>query len=156
MKRILIALGIFLLISAIVGYVYTEYQKAQILKDINSFADCKAAGLPIMESFPEQCITPDGRNFTNTIASPQAIELSGEMVCLPHREQSGPQTMECAFGLKTAEGIYYALRDSDPDYKNVSAAGTGATVVITGKLMQQEDDKYQSSGIILIDTLTPQ
>ncbi len=35
--------------------------------------------------------------------------LSGEVVCLPHADTSGPQTMECAYGLKTDVGEYYAL-----------------------------------------------
>ncbi len=33
-------------------------------QQINSFEDCVAAGNPILESFPEQCRTPDGRSFT--------------------------------------------------------------------------------------------
>lgn len=35
--------------------------------------------------------------------------LSGEVVCLPHADTDGPQTMECAIGLKTDTGEYYAL-----------------------------------------------
>ena len=35
--------------------------------------------------------------------------LEGEFVCLPHTDTTGPQTEECAFGLKTADGKYYAL-----------------------------------------------
>lgn len=35
--------------------------------------------------------------------------LSGTYTCLPHREQSGPQTMECAFGLQTETGEMYAV-----------------------------------------------
>ena len=35
--------------------------------------------------------------------------LAGEYVCLPHVDSSGPQTMECAFGLKTDAGEYYAV-----------------------------------------------
>lgn len=35
--------------------------------------------------------------------------LSGEYVCLPHRDTTGPQTDECAFGLKTEAGEYYAV-----------------------------------------------
>ena len=35
--------------------------------------------------------------------------LSGEVVCLPHADTDGPQTMECAYGLKTESGEYYAL-----------------------------------------------
>lgn len=35
--------------------------------------------------------------------------LSGEFVCLPHTDTSGPQTTECAFGIKTESGEYYAV-----------------------------------------------
>lgn len=34
---------------------------------INSFEDCVAAGNPILESYPEQCIAPDGRTFTRVL-----------------------------------------------------------------------------------------
>lgn len=34
---------------------------------IQSFADCVAAGNPVLESFPEQCRTADGQLFTNTV-----------------------------------------------------------------------------------------
>jgi len=36
---------------------------------ISNFDDCKAAGYPVMESFPEQCMTPDGRSFVNETQS---------------------------------------------------------------------------------------
>lgn len=36
---------------------------------INSFEECAAAGYPIMESYPEQCRTPDGENFVRNISS---------------------------------------------------------------------------------------
>lgn len=35
--------------------------------------------------------------------------LSGEFLCLPHVDTAGPQTDECAFGLKTDAGEYYAV-----------------------------------------------
>lgn len=35
--------------------------------------------------------------------------LTGEVVCLPHKDTSGPVTMECAYGLKTDVGEHYAL-----------------------------------------------
>lgn len=35
--------------------------------------------------------------------------LSGEVVCLPHADSTGPQTKECAYGLRTESGEYYAL-----------------------------------------------
>ncbi|MBI5155952.1 PQQ-dependent sugar dehydrogenase [Candidatus Peregrinibacteria bacterium] len=35
---------------------------------IHSFEECAAAGYPVMESYPEQCRTPDGRNFVREIS----------------------------------------------------------------------------------------
>ncbi len=42
-------------------------------------------------------------------STPQKATLSGTYVCLPHLDSSGPQTEECAFGLKTDDGVYYAV-----------------------------------------------
>lgn len=36
---------------------------------INSFADCLAADYSVMESYPRQCQTPDGRRFTEDIGN---------------------------------------------------------------------------------------
>ena len=41
---------------------------------INSFKECAAAGYPIMESYPEQCKTPDGRTFVRSIVA-QEVEF---------------------------------------------------------------------------------
>lgn len=37
--------------------------------EVTSFDECKEAGYPVMESYPEQCITPLGKTFTNDINS---------------------------------------------------------------------------------------
>lgn len=37
---------------------------------INSFDDCLKAKYPIMESYPRQCKTPDGRTFVEELAQP--------------------------------------------------------------------------------------
>lgn len=39
------------------------------IADINSFEECAAAGYPILETYPEQCKTPDGRTFTKIVDS---------------------------------------------------------------------------------------
>jgi hypothetical protein len=43
------------------------------------------------------------------VPEPYRATLSGTYVCLPHKNTDGPQTMECAFGLQTPVGEYYAL-----------------------------------------------
>jgi hypothetical protein len=49
--------GVLLRISA-VGQQYH-------LSQIATYADCIAAGNPVLESYPTQCKTPDGRTFVN-------------------------------------------------------------------------------------------
>lgn len=159
-------------IFSIAGFKY--YTQSQ-LQTINNFDDCALAGYPIMESYPEQCATPDGRSFTRDISNlPQTtsspampaepsdpamgtgepITVTGEFTCLPHRDTSGPQTLECAFGLLTDEGTYYALRDSDPNYRNLMSP-SGSKVTVVGLFTPQADTKYQSLGLIEIKTVTP-
>ena len=38
--------------------------------DVSNFDDCVRAGNPIMESYPRQCRTPDGRNFVEDVDQP--------------------------------------------------------------------------------------
>lgn len=104
--------------------------------------------LPADSSFPN---TPDTLTPTLQITG-QQITLGGEFICLPHRDQSGPQTMECAFGLKTPEGMYYALRDSDPT-KNISGVSTGKKVTVTGIFEPQKDTKYPTEGFIVVQEI---
>lgn len=58
--------GIILIVLAL-GVLL--YMKGGTVQTITSFEECKAAGYPIMESFPEQCRTPDGKLFVNTVAT---------------------------------------------------------------------------------------
>jgi hypothetical protein len=73
------------------------------------------------------------------------------MICLPHKNSSGPQTMECAFGLKGDDGKNYGL--TDPNWKYLMGVGGGSEVQITGKLTKKEDTKYDSVGVIEIESL---
>ena len=44
--------------------------------------------------------------------TPDMTTIMGTFTCLPHKGD-GPSTMECAFGLKSIDGSYYALDWSD-------------------------------------------
>ncbi|MFA7309899.1 MAG: hypothetical protein WC050_03250 [Candidatus Paceibacterota bacterium] len=61
----LLALLIVLVIVAGLLLSLSNIAKQQRLLSVGSFSDCALAGYPIMESFPEQCRTPDGRTFVN-------------------------------------------------------------------------------------------
>ena len=123
------------------------------IEAISSFEECVAAGYPVMESYPERCKTPDGKTFTKQIATRQEIIIKGEMVCLPHKE-SGPQTLECAYGLKDENGLYYGLKDSDPSYKNISSLEMGQPVQIKGILREETNTIYQSVGVIEVVSIS--
>jgi len=90
--------------------------------------------------------SPTGPSATVPPAGP--IEVRGRVTCLPHRDTTGPQTLECAFGLRDEKGRYYALRDTDPGYANVSRLASDADVIVRGTFTPREDEKYQSIGMI--------
>lgn len=174
--KFITAVLIILIASSIGGYYLYNQQK---IAQVNSFEDCVAAGYPVMESMPQKCRTPDGRNFTDKIlvpplqpedistssgqlstpdpnATPQPggekITIEGEVVCLPGKSQGGAQTMECAYGLKTADGKYYGL--SDPTWKYLMGVGTSSKVKVNGTLRPAPSSKYDTAGNIEIISLT--
>jgi hypothetical protein len=81
--------------------------------------------------------------------------LTGEMTCLPHADTSGPQTLECALGMKTDSGEYYAVDFSLMSQEH-SALNTGdrftATGLITPIEMLSSDHwrKYAVEGIFSV------
>jgi hypothetical protein len=121
-------------------------------EEITNFQECVKAGYPVMEIYPEQCRTPDGKTFTKEFSG-QPITITGEFLCLPHKNTEGPQTLECAFGIKDDEGNYYALSDSDPEYKNLSGP-INKKIKVTGMLKLEDSNKYQSIGTILLEKIT--
>jgi len=52
----------------VIDAIQLEYDETYDESDdiIEDFEDCVEAGYPVMESFPEQCMTDDGQTFTNT------------------------------------------------------------------------------------------
>src|SRR3989344_8891167 len=61
----LIAVFVALLI---VGVAIWQLKSKEKIQNITSFEECAAAGYPVMESYPEQCRTPNGRTFTRSVA----------------------------------------------------------------------------------------
>ena len=69
---------------------------------------------------------------------PAPTTLAGVATCLPHRDTEGPQTLECALGLRTDDGIYYALDLAAlPDEERILASGN-ARIEVTGMLVPIE------------------
>lgn len=140
------------IISLFLAGALIAWKAAQDLKisSINSFEECAAAGFPVMESFPEVCRTPDGRNFAKP-QPPQNIMLSGQLVCLPHKDTGGPITLECAFGLRDDAGTHYGI--SDPEMKFVTTISMNETVTVSGLYSPVTDSKYDIVGNIEIESI---
>ncbi len=69
MKKFIISI---LALAIVVGGFIFFYKKAgsPIVLDVKSFEDCLDAGYPVLESFPRQCKTPDGRTFAEEVVPP--------------------------------------------------------------------------------------
>jgi hypothetical protein len=88
-------------------------------------------------------------------SSPQGkVVKSGKILCLPHKEQSDFQTLECAYGMQDEEGIYYALSDTSSSYENISAAPMNTKVIVEGDFSPQQSQIYPSIGIILVSKIS--
>jgi hypothetical protein len=54
----------FIIILLVVVYITLD---SKTVREINSFEECVAFGFPVMESYPRQCRTADGRNFVEIV-----------------------------------------------------------------------------------------
>lgn len=81
--------------------------------------------------------------------------LTGEYVCLPHTDQNGPQTLECAFGIKTDVGEYYAVNfaamsQTAPDLKIGDRFTASGTITPIEMLSTDHWQKYPVEGIFSV------
>jgi len=99
-------------------------------------------------------LSPNASPDTVVIVPPAGnITVRGQMICLPHRNTRGPQTLECAFGVVDGEGRYFGLRDSDAMYRNLSGVPTNVPVEVRGVFTPREDIKYKSIGVIEVTSV---
>lgn len=90
--------------------------------DISSFEECAAAGYPVMESYPRQCRTPDGRTFVEEIdepVKPPETEVPDEVieVDIVYMRDETPEPSWLFVGPNTKnppwEGAVYMARSDD-------------------------------------------
>lgn len=91
---------------------------------------------------------------TGVIAQGSSITVTGTVTCLPHKDTKGPQTLECAFGIKADDGKYYGVYD--PTMQYVTTLSNGKKVTIKGNLDTSAVSKsqYPIEGAITVTTLT--
>jgi len=67
-KKILIFVLIVIIVGIAVYFTALKPGEAPTIS-INSFEKCVSAGYPVLESYPRQCKTPDGKTFTEDIGN---------------------------------------------------------------------------------------
>lgn len=110
----------------------------------------------VLKKQPPNCSFPPCPSGSSAASSAipvgESVTVSGTMICLPHKNSSGSQTMECAFGLKGDDGNNYGL--TDPNWKYLTGVSFDKKVEIKGKLTKKPDQKYDSAGVIEIEFLS--
>lgn len=116
--------------------------------------------LPTLESASPMMTPNPSTNGTQPPANvPTQTTLTGEYVCLPHRDTSGPVTMECAFGLKATNGSHYALDTSTIPQDSIISLPTGKEITVEGTLVPIEQissntwQKYNIVGIVKVSSI---
>ncbi|MFA5013236.1 MAG: Gmad2 immunoglobulin-like domain-containing protein [Candidatus Paceibacterota bacterium] len=65
-KNIVLLVILIVVVLAVAVFYYANKTEPIV---VNSFDECVAAGYPVMESYPEQCKTPDGKTFVRDIGN---------------------------------------------------------------------------------------
>jgi hypothetical protein len=89
---VVLMVGFFL----INNYIYDEEQAEDLDPQITSYEECVEAGHPVMDSYPEQCETPDGQSFA-AFEIPGSWELrvvEGENALFMHPPDLGLEYIE--------------------------------------------------------------
>lgn len=60
-------LALAALLSVVAFVIFALAPRFEAVQPITTFEECVAAGNPVMESYPRQCNTPDGKNFVEEI-----------------------------------------------------------------------------------------
>ncbi|MBI2098596.1 MAG: Hint domain-containing protein [Candidatus Wildermuthbacteria bacterium] len=96
----------------------------------------KRLGISVQDEQAAEALIEVLENPTSTpspVPVGKPVTILGEITCLP-KKGSGPQTLECAIGLKGEDGKHYALTNLfkyDPDYR---FSTTGLQVEVVGVL----------------------
>lgn len=90
------------------------------------------------------------------IEQPTRVTLTGTYVCLPHKDTTGPQTLECALGLRADSGEHYVL-DMNLMSQEMQNLTTGDRISANGvftPLMAVSTDHWRKYDVIGIFSVT--
>jgi hypothetical protein len=120
-KASLIIVVIIILLG--IAFVLDSFNTNNV-SSISSFEECKDAGYPIMESYPEQCATPDGRTFTRELSDEEKENLNP-----PTDEDNG---RDVPTNMEEVPDELFPSDPTEPDEEISRAPGAYDGCVITG------------------------
>jgi hypothetical protein len=95
------------------------------------------------------------------LSNAESFTVEGVWECLPHRDTSGPITLECAFGIKANTGEHYALNLDGLAEKPIDFP-TNTSLKVTGTLIPKDENnsstwnKYLIAGIVKVKSIERQ
>lgn len=137
---ILLIIGVIAIVAGLLGSSFGQ-------KTPSNPSDSKNPTQPAVSASP------------NPSGVPTQVTLTGQYTCLPHRDTSGPVTLECALGLQATTGPYYALDTNSIPQATVMKLQTGEQLTVTGTLVPIEQissntwQKYAIEGIVKVDSM---
>lgn len=160
MGRILISAVLLIFLFAGSAYYFLNHQAkiVPLLLPSGNFCDpdsMTCSDGTVLKRIGPKCEFPPCPSPESAMPSASSqgnyIKISGTMICLPYVNSEGPQTLECALGLKGEDGNNYGL--NDPGWKYLIGVGNGTQIEIKGTLTKKTDTKYDSAGVIEIENL---
>lgn len=96
---------------------------------------------------------PDPVSIGSQPAFNEFASITGKVICLPHKDRTGPQTLECALGIESLEGFYYQPRSLTDEFIP-ELAETGVIVTVNGILrVPSESNIYDITAIIDVESV---
>lgn len=135
-------LALVLLIIGMFGLTYFAHPKPISIPTMSGQAETWPAMPGISQEIPEAMIS-------------RRVTLTGKQVCLPHRDTTGPQTLECAIGMQTTDGKYYGLdfalmSQIPPTIQNGNTFTASGLLTPVEMLSADHWQKYNMEGIFSV------
>jgi len=149
-KIIFVLILIIFLFTAFLIWNQKKIEKS--IAGVSNFEECAAKGYPILESYPSQCKTPDGRTFIEDIGnelekqdlirvnSPRPNELIKSPVEIKG-EARGTWYFEASFPIKLIDGVGnevgHAIAQAKSDWMTVDFVPFEAKLEFAGPISKK-------------------
>lgn len=135
----------------------TKSENAKIITSVIILLVVAVGGWYLLtRDVPESVLNAGNEGVT---VPPERITIEGQYECLPHKDTSGPQTLECATGLLGKDGKHYALSFMALETGIPTDLAVGSRIRIEGPILpaaalnQDITERYVFDGLITVTTL---